>query len=79
MSNYYNISCSLDTIQYKLENVAHTLEIIAEHISDDPNSGAVWCMYDVVKCLSQDLQSVSGNVMDCHLEEQKPVKKSKKK
>jgi hypothetical protein len=79
MSNYYNISCSLDTIQYKLKNVAHTLEIIAEHINEDPNSGAVWCMYDVVSSLASELEVVSSNVLDYHYEEQQPVKKSKKK
>jgi len=80
MSNYYNISCHLDTIQYKLENVANTLEIIAEHISDEPNSGAIWCMRDVVSSLASELEVVSSNVLDYHLEEQQqPVKKSKKK
>jgi hypothetical protein len=79
MSNYYNISCSLDTIQYKLENVANTLEIIAEHISEDPNSGAIWCMRDVVSSLASELAVVSSNVLDYHYEEQQPVKKSKKK
>ena len=80
MSNYYNISCSLDTIQYKLENVANTLEIIAEHVSEDPNSGAIWCMRDVVSSLASELEIVSSNALDYHLEEQQqPVKKSKKK
>jgi hypothetical protein len=79
MSNYYNISCSLDTIQYKLENVVNTLEIIAEHISDEPNSGAIWCMRDVVSSLASELEVVSSNVLDYHYEEQQPVKKSKKK
>lgn len=80
MSNYYNISCSLDTIQYKLENVANTLEIIAEHVSEDPNSGAIWCMRDVVSSLASELEVVSSNVLDYHYEEQQqPVKKSKKK
>ncbi len=79
MSNYYNISCSLDTIQYKLENVVNTLEIIAEHISEDPNSGAIWCMRDVISSLASELEVVSSNVLDYHYEEQQPVKKSKKK
>jgi len=86
MSNYYNISCSLDTIQYKLENVANTLEIIAEHVSEDPNSGAIWCMRDVVSSLASELEVVSSNLLDYHYDEQekqieleKKMKKSKKK
>ena len=81
-SNYYEISCTLDTIQYKLENAADVLEIIAESISEDPNSGAVWRIRDVIDGLAKELTSVSYLTMHYHTEEQealeaKPKKKKK--
>ena len=69
-SNYYEISCAIDTIQYKLENAADVLEIIAESLHDDPNSGAVWCIRDVIERLADEALNVSGLSMDCHAEEQ---------
>lgn len=81
-SNYYEISCTLDTIQYKLENAADVLEIIAESISEDPSSGAVWCIRDVIDGLAKELTHVSSLTMDYHLEQQEikvAVPKKKKK
>lgn len=70
MSYYYEISCKLDTIQYKMENASAVLEILAEHLCDDPNSGAVWCMRDVIKNLADELSHVSSLSMDYHLEQE---------
>lgn len=69
-NNYYEISCKLDTIQYKLENAADVLEIIAESISEDPSSGAVWCVRDVIDGLAKELTHVSSLTMDYHLEQE---------
>lgn len=82
MNNYYQISCAIDTIQYKLENAADVLEIIAESLHDDPSSGAVWCIRDVIERLADDLTEVSSLSMDYHAQEQqaleaKPKKKKK--
>lgn len=81
-SNYYQISCKLDTIQYKLENATDVLEILAEHLCDDPSSGAVWCMRDTIERLAEELTQVSSLSMDYHIEEQEalePKPKKKKK
>lgn len=80
MSNYYEISCKLDTIQYKLENACDVLEILAEHLHDDPSSGAVWCMRDTIERLAEELARVSSLSMDYHIEEQEAIEaKAKKK
>lgn len=81
-NNYYQISCKLDTIQYKLENAADVLEILAESLHDDPSSGAVWCIRDVIEGLANELTQVSSLSMDYHIEgqealEAKPKKKKK--
>ena len=68
MSNYYEISCRLDSLESKLENIGNVLEIIAEHISEDPNSGAVWCMRDSVLGVVQEISHLSTLTMDYHLE-----------
>lgn len=80
MSYYYEISCKLDTIQYKLENAADVLEILAESLHDDPSSGAVWCIRDVIEGLGNELMHVSSLSMDYHIEEQEALEaKAKKK
>ena len=80
MSYYYEISSKLDTIQYKLENATDVLEILAEHLCDDPSSGSVWCMRDVIERLADDLTQVSSLAMQYHTEEQEALEaKAKKK
>ena len=82
MNNYYQISCKLDTIQYKLENACDVLEILAESLHDDPSSGATWCIRDVIERLAEELAEVSSLSLDYHTQEQqaleaKPKKKKK--
>ena len=80
MSYYYEISSAIDTIQYKLENAADVLEIIAESLHDDPSSGAVWCIRDVIERLADDLTQVSSLAMQYHTEEREALEaKAKKK
>jgi len=80
MSYYYEISSAVDTIQYKLENAADVLEILAEHLCDDPNSGAVWCIRDVIERLADDLMQVSCLAMQYQTEEREALEaKAKKK
>ena len=76
MSYYYEISSAIDTIQYKLENAADVLEIIAEHLCDDPNSGAVWCIRDVIERLADDLAQVSSLAMQYQTEEREALREA---
>ena len=76
MSNYYEISCKLDTIQYKLENAADVLEIIAESLHEDPSSGAVWCIRDVIERLADDLAQVSSLAMQYQTEEREALREA---
>ena len=61
----WETSNSLDTIECKLSGVADLLEIVAERISTEPESGAIWLARDMIKTLSYALEERSHELMIC--------------
>ena len=61
----WNTSNSIDTIECKLSGVADLLEIVAERISTEPESGAIWLARDTVKSLADALEGRSHELMVC--------------
>jgi hypothetical protein len=64
-SRIWDASCSIDTIECKLSGVADLLEIVAERISTEPESGALWLARDTIKSLSDALQDRTQELMIC--------------
>jgi hypothetical protein len=80
MSRYWDISNAIDIIQYKIENVVSLVEILAENTTEDPQSGALWLLRDVLESHANTLEELSATVMEDHIAATKiPEKKSKKK
>lgn len=78
MSYYYEISCNMDRIQYKIESACNVLEIIATQTCEEPTSGAVWCMHDTIRSLAEELEQLSSVVSDYHMDELKEQSKKTK-
>jgi hypothetical protein len=64
-SRIWDASCSIDTIECKLSGVADLLEIVAERVSTEPESGALWLARDTIKTLSDALQDRTHELMIC--------------
>lgn len=80
MSRYWDISNSIDVIQYKLENLANTVEILAVDTVDDPLSGALWMVRDVIEMHTKALEELSASVMQDHVASKKiPTEKKASK
>lgn len=80
MSRYWDISNSIDVIQYKLENLANTVEILAVDTVDDPLSGALWMVRDVIEMHAKALEELSASVMQDHTASKKiPTEKKASK
>jgi hypothetical protein len=82
---YWDIANDIDTVSYKISSVRNVIEIIAERIIDEPESGAVWAVAEMLETLEEKLMSIAEKTMDLHRTEHaehaeliKPTKEKKK-
>jgi hypothetical protein len=64
-SHIWDTSNSLDIIECKLSGVADLLEIVAERINTEPESGTIWLARDTIKDLADALEERSHELMIC--------------
>ena len=79
---YWDIANDIDTVSYKISSVRNVIEIIAERIIDEPESGAVWAVAEMLETLEEKLIAIAEKTMDLHRAEHaeldKPIKGKKK-
>ena len=76
---YWEISNDIDTISYRLSSIKDVAELLAERITTDPESGAIWCIAEMLEVMEEKLQKLSDTVMELHkVESVKPTKEKKK-
>jgi archaellum component FlaC len=66
----------IEELAYKLGNVRDLVELVAEDVQD-PYSGALWAIKDMIDDLQKKVFDQADKVMDLHRAETKP-KKAKK-
>ena len=66
--DYYDFSCKIDDIQVKMDCFVELLGTLAEADSDNQSSGTFWFIQDTVKRYSQELESLSHELMEKHRE-----------
>jgi len=44
----WEIACKIDELNNRISNVADVLELIADDITSQPHSGAIWLVRDVL-------------------------------
>jgi hypothetical protein len=80
MTQYYDISNNLDTLEYRLESFMNVLEALAASDQDDLSSGTMWFIYDTVKTYKEEVSRISTESMMAHRNESElPHKKASKK
>jgi len=80
--SYWEISNDIDVISYRLSSIKDVAEIVAERITTDPESGAIWGIAEMIGVMEEKLQKLSDTVMELHRAEHatltKPTKEKKK-
>lgn len=66
--DYYDFSCKVDDIQGKMDCFVALLETLASADSVDLSSGTFWFIQDTVKRYSDELESLSDELMEKHRE-----------
>lgn len=80
MTQYYDLSNALDTLEFQIQSFTAVLETLASADPDDLTSGTMWFIHDTVKRYQDQINLISGQAMDAHIEEQNSeTKKGKKK
>lgn len=76
---YWEISNDIDVISYRLSSIKDVAELVAERITTDPESGAIWCVAEMIEVMEEKLQKLSDKVMELHKAESTKLTKEKKK
>jgi len=73
----------VSTLGYKVHSASDIVELVAEKISTDAESGALWAAADLLKDLSDRLETLALDIMQLNREHEeaqnKLIKKGKKK
>lgn len=76
--DYYDASCKIETIQFRMECFAEMLATLAEAESDNTTSGTFWFIKDTINRHCEELENLSGELMENHIAAQTTLSKPKK-
>ena len=79
MSDLWEKANKVSEMGYKVNSAANIVELVAESISDDINSGALWAASDLLKDLSDRIENLALDIMAIEHEQQVQKPKGKKK
>lgn len=77
----WEISNKIDEVSYKLSSIKNVVEIVAERVCSEPESGAIWAAAEMIEVQEEVLLKLSQEIMELHrqIKENSAVKKEKKK
>ena len=80
MDGLWEKANQVSEIGYKIHSVSNVIEMLAEAISHDVNSGAAWAAAEMVKHYSEQLEKLSEELMAMNRgDEEAKITKGKKK
>ena len=59
----WEITCKIDELNNKISNAADALELIADDITSQPHSGALWLVRDVLSETNKAIELVVSDLM----------------
>ena len=79
MMGYWEASCAVEEVGYKIASIKAVAELLAEKLTNEPESGAAWALVEMLDGYEEKLTKVSDALMNAHKEAKDPIKKEKKK
>jgi hypothetical protein len=81
MAGLWEKANKVSEIGYKVHSAAMIVELVAERITDNAESGALWAATEILQEYSERLESLAGDIMliEKALEAQQIKPKGKKK
>jgi len=83
MDGLWEKANEVSKLGYKVHSASDIVELVAEKISSDAESGALWAAADLLKDLSDKIENLALDIMQINKEHEeaqnKLIKKGKKK
>jgi len=77
---YWEASCAVEEIGYKISSIKSVVEILAERESSNLESAALWAVTEMLEVYEEKLDMLSARLMESHKEVKEiNAKKEKKK
>ena len=81
IDDLWNKANKVSELGYKIHSVAMIVELVAEKITDNAESGALWAATEMLQEYSERLESLAADIMsinrNIHVEESQPKGKKK--
>jgi hypothetical protein len=73
-AGYWEASCAVEEIGYKISSIKSVVEILAERESNNLESAALWAVSEMLEVYEEKLSELSMRLMEAH----KTAKEKKK-
>ena len=77
--SYWDLSNKIESISHRIESVKAIVELVAERITDNAESSALWGSVDILGVYIEQLEELSQEALDLSRDEKEESKKGKKK
>ena len=74
----WDLSNEVEVVSYRLSSIRSVIELIAERLIEEPESGATWAVAEMIEVHEKALEKIGEELMNLHRETRKPTKKGKK-
>jgi hypothetical protein len=62
----WNLTNEIERISFRLDSVKAIIEMVAERVTDNPESSALWGCSEMLEVYIKQLEGLSGEAMDIH-------------
>jgi hypothetical protein len=79
MDGLWEKANKVSEIGYKIHSAAMIVELVAERITDNAESGALWAATEILQEYSERLEFLAGDIMSINRQQEESKIKGKKK
>ena len=77
--SYWKLANDIESISHRIESVKAIVELVAERVTDNAESSALWGSADILGVYIKQLEELSADAMEFHkIEKEEPTKGKKK-
>ena len=77
--SYWELGNEIESISHRIESVKAIVEMVAERITDNAESSALWGSADILGVYIEQLEKLSADALELHkIEKEEPTKGKKK-